>query len=99
MDLLKSIDFDSDYLFLVLTDGRFVAAPLAWFPKLAGASDEQRRGFELSPFGAHWAGLDENVSLEGVLHGASPNRWDASAKNELLVALERLVKDGVVEKY
>jgi hypothetical protein len=97
MDLLKGIGFDDDYLVFGLNDGRFVAAPLAWFPRLASASKDQREEFELSPFGVHWAGLDEDISLEGVLHGASPNRWDASAKNELLFALERLVEDGTVE--
>ena len=98
MDLLKGIGFDDDYLIFSLTDGRLVVVPLAWFPKLAGASKDQRARYKLSPLGVHWADLDEDISLEGVLHGASPNRWDASAKNELLSALERLVEDGFVEK-
>lgn len=98
MDLLKSISFDHDYLVFELTDGRLISAPLAWFPKLADGIEKQREEYELSPFGVHWACLDEDISLEGVLHGASPNRWDASAKNELLSALEQLVEDGVVEK-
>jgi hypothetical protein len=98
MDLLKSVGFDENFLIFGLTDGRFVAVPLAWFPNLAEANEEQLYRFELSPFGAHWIDIDEDISLEGVLHGASPNRWDASAKNELMTALERLVQDGDVEQ-
>lgn len=98
MDLLKSVWFDHEYLVIGLIDGRFVAVPLAWFPNLAKASEEQRNTFEMSPFGVHWTDLDEDISLEGILHGASPNRWDASAKNELITALERLMEDGDVEQ-
>ena len=92
------MQIDEAAIYLGLADGRVISAPLAWFPKLAEASHHQRQAFTLSPFGAHWAELDEDVSVIGLLQGASPNRWDASAKNELLCALDGLVADGVVEE-
>ena len=98
MDLLSSVAIDDQHLVFGLADGRYVAAPIGWFPKLASAKDKQKKQFKLSPYGVHWPELDEDVSVQGILHGASPSRWDVSAKNELLSALERLVESNELEK-
>ena len=54
-----------------LDDGRRMAVPLAWFPRLLSATQEQRAQFELSPLGIHWEALDEDISIDGLLawHG------------------------------
>ena len=52
-----------------LDDGRVIAVPLAWFPRLLTATAEQRAQFELSPRGIHWEALDEDVSIDGLLAG------------------------------
>lgn len=44
----KSIRFDDDALWVSLSDGRTVVAPLAWFPRLLDAAPEQRAKVELS---------------------------------------------------
>ena len=98
MDLLKTVAIDDQYLVFGLADGRYVAAPIAWFPKLSGADEQQKKNFELSPYGVHWSELDEDVSIQGILHGASPSRWDVYAKNELFSALERLVRNNELEE-
>lgn len=38
-------------------------------PRLAAASPEQRNNFEISPsgYGIHWPGLDEDLSVDGLL--------------------------------
>jgi hypothetical protein len=52
-----------------LSDGRILAVPLAWFPKLLRASEEQRQQVRFSSRGLHWEGLDEDISIAGLLAG------------------------------
>ena len=63
----KSVRFDDDTLWVSLSDGRTIAAPLAWFPRLLAASAEQRAQVELSKNGLHWDALDEDISVAGLL--------------------------------
>ena len=49
----KSVRFDEDNLWVCLSDGRTIAAPLAWFPRLLDARQEQRAMVELSQSGLH----------------------------------------------
>ncbi len=65
----RAVSFDSDSMWVHLDDGRVVAVPLAWFPRLLAATPEQRAQFELSPRGIHWDALDEDVSIDGLLAG------------------------------
>ena len=65
----QSVRFDDDSMWVDLADGRAIAAPLAWFPRLLHASPEQRAQVELSPRGLHWQELDEDVSIAGLLAG------------------------------
>ena len=65
----KAVRFDDDAMWVSLSDGRTIAAPLAWFPRLLEASPEQRAQVEFSPGGLHWDGLDEDISVAGLLAG------------------------------
>lgn len=65
----KAVRFDEDTLWVSLSDGRTIAAPLAWFPRLLDASPEQRTQVELSRSGLHWEALDEDISVAGLLAG------------------------------
>jgi hypothetical protein len=65
----KAVRFDDDSMWVHLDDGRVVAIPLAWFPRLLAATPEQRVPFELSPCGIHWEALDEDISIDGLLAG------------------------------
>ena len=58
-----------DDLSVVFSDGRTVAVPLAWFPRLAGASAKQRAGWELigGGVGIHWETIDEDISVASLL--------------------------------
>lgn len=40
--LAKEIEVDDEMLHVLLTDGRTISAPLAWFPLLRDATPEQR---------------------------------------------------------
>jgi hypothetical protein len=63
------VRFDDDSMWVHLDDGRVMAVPLAWFPRLLAATPEQRVQFELSPRGIHWEALDEDISIDGLLAG------------------------------
>lgn len=60
---------DDDSLWVTLSDGRTIGAPLAWFPRLLRATAEQRAKVELSSRGLHWEELDEDIGVEGLLAG------------------------------
>lgn len=65
----KAVRFDDDTLWVSLSDGRTIAAPLAWFPRLLEAAPEQRALVELSKGGLHWDSLDDDISVAGLLAG------------------------------
>jgi len=66
----KSVRFDDDSMWVELSDGRVIAVPLAWFPRLLRASAAQRAQVELSHRGLHWEALDEDIAVAGLLAGA-----------------------------
>ena len=70
---IKEVTVTDDELVVVLADGRRLATPLAWFPRLLSATPEQRARFELLGDGAgiHWPDIDEDLSAEGLLRGAA----------------------------
>ena len=65
----KAVRFDEDTLWVSLSDGRTIAAPLAWFPRLLEATPTQLALVELSHAGLHWEALDEDISVAGLLAG------------------------------
>jgi hypothetical protein len=61
---------------MTLKDGRRIAAPLWWRPRLLDATPEQRANWAIMPFGdaIEWPEIDEHVSIKGppfLKHGAS----------------------------
>lgn len=63
------VRFVDNDLIVELRDGRSISTPLDWYPRLATASEIERKAWELSAFGIHWAGLDEDLSISGMLAG------------------------------
>jgi hypothetical protein len=57
------------HLKVVLADGRELAAPLEWFPRLRDATPQQRRNWRLigGGQGIHWPDLDEDISVSTLL--------------------------------
>jgi len=54
---------------VTLADGRKIATPLDWYPRLKAASAAQRANFEVMPMGIHWLDLDEDLGVAGMLQG------------------------------
>jgi hypothetical protein len=64
-----SVAFTTDELVVTLADGRRIATPLNWYPRLREASAATRGRFELMPMGIHWPELDEDLGIGGMLQG------------------------------
>lgn len=60
-----------DTLSVELADGRTVAAPLVWYPRLAHATPDERANWRLigGGRGVHWPALDEDISVANLLAG------------------------------
>jgi hypothetical protein len=69
---VADVTFSADSLSVTLKDGRTISVPLAWYPKLLHATEEQRRKWKIAGagYGIHWPDLDEDLSTEGLLRGA-----------------------------
>lgn len=65
--------FDKSTMSVDLMDGRTITVPLAWYPRLLDASASDRASWEIAGagYGLHWPALDEDISTEGLLRGAS----------------------------
>lgn len=59
-----------------LSDGRTVSVPLSWSWRLSDATAEQRANGRLigSGVGVHWPDVDEDISVQGMLHGTPARR-------------------------
>ena len=57
-------------------DGRTITVPLAWYPRLLGATPAQREKWEVcgGGFGIHWPEVDEDLSTQGLLVGSPAPR-------------------------
>jgi hypothetical protein len=64
-----SVRFEENTMWVDLTDGRTLGVPLAWFPRLLGATPAEREQVELSRVGLHWEAVDEDISIAGLLAG------------------------------
>jgi hypothetical protein len=62
-----------DELTVRLMDGRSIAVPLAWYPRLLRATPQQRNHWQIAGggYGIHWDDIDEDLSTEGLLRGAA----------------------------
>ncbi len=67
-----------------LADGRVISVPLAWSWRLSEATPKQRAHFRLigSGQGVHWPEVDEDISVEGMLHGVPAHRPRSVAARE-----------------
>jgi len=65
----RAVEFTATELVVTLADGRKIATPLDWYPRLKGASAKERSNFEIMSMGIHWPDLDEDLGIAGMLKG------------------------------
>ncbi len=77
---VKGVEITEDTLIVALMDGRTIGVPLAWYPRLLGASEAQRKNWRIGGggYGIHWPDVDEDLSTEGLLRGAPAPSQPAS---------------------
>ena len=73
---IQDVRVTKDEIIAQLADGRVISVPLAWSWRLAEATPKQRLNFRLigSGQGVHWPDVDEDISVEGMLHGVPARR-------------------------
>jgi Protein of unknown function (DUF2442) len=64
-----NVSFRDDKMWVDLSDGRTVGVPLHWFPRLLHGTETERDDWRISRRGLHWAALNEDISLAGLLRG------------------------------
>lgn len=67
--IAKNLWFTKDMMYVLLDDGREIGVPLAWFPRLSKATEEQLNHWRFigKGLGIHWDGIDEDISIETLL--------------------------------
>lgn len=65
----RKVEISKSELIVTLPDGRKIATPLEWYPRLRAATPKQRANFEIMPRSIHWLDLDEDLSIAGMLKG------------------------------
>jgi hypothetical protein len=83
--LAQSIQVNDDVLTVDLVDGRTVSVPLAWFPRLAHGTPDERAHWRLigGGEGIHWPDLDEDISVESLLAGRRSGETQESLRRWL----------------
>jgi hypothetical protein len=78
---ISTIEVSDETITAHLTDGRVISVPLVWSWRLANATPEQRKNFQIigNGQGVHWPDVDEDISAIGMLDGipAKPTKQPA----------------------
>ncbi len=78
---IQEVRVTEDEIIAHLVDSRVINVPLAWSWRLSEATPAQRANFRLigTGQGVHWPDIDEDISVEGKLHGIRASRPRSSA--------------------
>ena len=73
---IQDLSITDDSIVARLADGRTISVPLVWSWRLSEATPDQRSRFEIlgSGSGVRWPEIDEDISVEGMLHGVPARR-------------------------
>ncbi|MCY3840744.1 MAG: DUF2442 domain-containing protein [Gammaproteobacteria bacterium] len=71
MSTVLDVKVSDDTLRVTLSDGRELAVPSGWYPRLAHAKASELDCWMIidGGFGIHWPQLEEDISLSGLLSG------------------------------
>jgi len=64
MKKIKNLWFADKRIYIEHVNGEVLSQPMLFFPKLSGATTEQRTEWTESLLGLHWENLDEDISFE-----------------------------------
>jgi hypothetical protein len=77
---ISQVTVTDETLAFDLEDGRTIAVPIGWYPRLAHGTAPERANFQVSGagYGVHWPELDEDIGVEGLLLGRKSGESQAS---------------------
>jgi len=83
--LAQTVSVTEDALIAELADGRTIAVPVAWFPRLAHGTPTERAHWRLigGGEGIQWPDLDEDISVESLLAGRGSGETQESLRRWL----------------
>lgn len=69
--LVAGVEVTDDFIVFDMADGRRIEAPLWWYPRLHAASPEERKKWEILPFGdaVGWEAIDEYIPAKALIIG------------------------------
>jgi hypothetical protein len=81
----QSLNVTEDSVIVDLLDGRTIAVPLAWYPRLLHGTPEERKHWRIIGYGEgiHWPDLDEDLSVDSLLLGRPSGESQGSFKRWL----------------
>ena len=83
--LAEQLTITADTLSVDLLDGRSIAVPLEWYPRLVHATSAERSNWRLigRGEGIHWPAIDEDISVDNLLNGIRSGESQRSFKRWL----------------
>jgi len=83
--MATDVAVSDDALSVVLSDGRTVTAPIAWYPRLVHGTQPERQNWKFNGggLGIHWHDLDEDISVANLLAGKASGESQQSLKKWL----------------
>lgn len=78
--LAADVVLSDNELIVELADGRRLATPLDWYPRLAHATPEERANWQLlgDGYAIEWPDVDEHIGVEGLVAGRRSGESDYS---------------------
>ena len=79
---VMNVSRTNDLLIVELENGRYISAPLVWYPRLLHASKKERDHWQVAGggYGIPWPTIDEDLSVEGLPRGTpAPRAWMLSS--------------------
>ena len=79
------VQITDDTLIVDLNDGRTILVPLLWYPRLMEGLEAERNNWRIigQGEGIHWADLDEDISIAGLIAGKPSGESQTSLKKWL----------------
>jgi hypothetical protein len=70
---VKEVHLGEDTLSVDLVDGRTIAVPYAWYPRLLHATPQQRSHWQVcgGGFRIGWPDIDEDLRVDGLVPGGT----------------------------
>lgn len=79
------VEVSEHILRVALSDGRVISVPVEWYPRLAHATQKEKRNWRFigGGLGIRWKDIDEDISVQSLLMGKASMESLSSFSNWL----------------